>query len=360
MVRLIHRLAPDLRSADCAHWLLEKAALALALAAITLLATSATANAATLDDVRARGHLICGVSEGMPGFAAVSGNGAWTGLDIEFCRAVAAATLGNKDAVRYRVVSATNRFQALASGEVDLLPRANGMTLSRDTEHGVRFVQTLFHDGQGFLVKRGYAVASVLELSGTSVCVMSGTNASQALESYFQSRRMRYQLVASEEWAGAVKAYSDGACTVLTGDLTLLAAERSRFFNPVDHVLMPELISKEMLGPVVRQGDEQWFSIVRWTVEALISAEELGIASAGIDDLRASPNIDVRRFLGVEADLGQPMGLSRDWSYQVVKQVGNYGEMFERNLGARSALALERGINNLWTRGGLLSAGSLR
>jgi general L-amino acid transport system substrate-binding protein len=331
--------------------------LALALA---LLVASASADATTLDDVRARGHVVCGVSEGKPGFATVAANGAWTGLDIDVCRAVAAATLGNRDAVKYRVVSAAGRYQALVSGEADLLPRASGWALSRDTEHGVRFVDPVFHDGQGFLVKRGYAVASVLELSGTSVCVMTGTSAAQGLETYFQSRRMRYQLVVAEHWADAVKAYADGACTVLTGDVTGLAAERSRFVNPAEHVIMPELISKDMLGPVVRQGDEQWFSIVRWTVGALIAAEELGISSQSIDELRESKNMDIRRFLGLEADLGQAMGLSRDWSYQVIKGVGNYGEVFDRNVGTRSQLGLERGINNLWNRGGLLSAGWLR
>jgi general L-amino acid transport system substrate-binding protein len=333
-------------------------ALVLALAAIALLPLQT--RAATLDDVRARGHVICGVTEGMPGFAAVSADGTWTGLDIDFCAAVAAAVLGNKDAVKYRVVTAANRFQVLTAGEVDLLPRAGGRTLSRDTELGVRYTDTLFQDGQGFLIRRGAAVASIFELSGASVCVMTGTSAAQAVETFFQSRKMRYQLVSAEHWADAVKAYASGACTVLTGDITLLAAERSKLANPADHTIMPELVSKEMLGPVVRQGDEPWFSVVRWTVAALIAAEELGITRENADALRASPNVDIRRFLGLEADLGRGMGLSREWSYQVVRQVGNYGDIFERNIGLSSPLALERGLNNLWTRGGLLSAGSLR
>lgn len=334
---------------------------ALILAAIAaIVAAVPAAQAATLDDVRTRGHLICGVTEGAPGFATVAEDGTWTGLDIDFCRAVATAVLGDRDAVRYRVVTPASRYQALTAREVDLLPRANGRTLSRDTELGVRFADTLFHDGQGFLIRRGYAVASILELSGVGVCVMKDTSAAQGVETYFQSRKMRYQLVAAEQWADAVKAYADGACTVLTGDVTVLAAERSRFVNPADHVLMPELISKEMLGPIVRQGDEQWFSIVRWTLAALIAAEELGIASQNVEQLRASANADVRRFLGLEADLGQGMGLARDWSYQLVRQVGNYGDVFERNVGLKSPLALERGVNNLWTRGGLLSAGPLR
>jgi len=331
----------------------------LAFAALIVHAMAGAA-AATLEEVRTRGHLVCGVSEGTPGFAAVAADGTWSGLDIDFCGAVAAAVFGKREAVKYRVVTTANRFNALTAGEIDLLPRANGRTLSRDTEFGVRYADTLFHDGQGFLVRRGYAVASVLELSGTSVCVVAGTSAQQAVETYFQSRKMRFQLVAAEQWAGAVKAYADGACTVLTGDITVLAAERSRLATPGDHVIMPELISKDMLGPVVRQGDEQWFSVVRWTLAALIAAEELGISSQNADALRVSANVDIRRFLGLEADLGQGLGLTADWSYQIVKQVGNYDELFERNIGMRSGLALERGVNNLWTRGGLLSAGPLR
>lgn len=338
------------------------AALAAPVLACVLLAcfAGASANAGTLETVRSRGHLVCGISEGMPGFASVSTAGIWSGLDIDFCGAVAAAVLGDRNAAKYRLVTAASRYQALAAGEIDLLPRASGRTLSRDTELGVRFVDTLFHDGQGFLVKRGYAVASVLELSGTSVCVMTGSSAAQSVENYFQSRRMRYQLMPYEHWSQAVKAYADGACTVLTGDITVLAAERSRFANPADHVIMPEMISKEMLGPVVRQGDEQWFSIVRWTLAALIAAEELSITSQNIAVLRDSTNIDIRRFTGAEADLGQGMGLARSWSYEVVRQVGNYGEMFERHIGVHSPLSLERGLNNLWSRGGLMSAGPLR
>ncbi|WP_333795391.1 amino acid ABC transporter substrate-binding protein [Hyphomicrobium sp.] len=307
-----------------------------------------------------RGHVVCGVTEGPEGFAAVTGDGTWTGLDIDFCRAVATAALGSSGAVQYRVVTAASRYQALAAGEVDLLPRANGRTLSRDVELGVRFTDTLFHNGQGFLIRRGYAVTSILELSGVSICVMKDTDAARDVETYYQARKMRYQLVATEHWQEAVKAYADGACTVLTGDIALLAAERSRLVNPGEHVLMPELVSKEMLGPVVRQGDEQWFSIVRWTLAALIAAEELGITSQNVDALRASENVDVRRFLGLEADIGRSLGLAPDWSYQLVKQVGNYGEVFERTVGLKSPLALERGVNNLWMRGGLLSAGPLR
>lgn len=346
------RQRPAVRASRCG-WSIANAVLLVGLA------MASAAHAATLDDVRARGHVVCGVTEGQPGFATVSPAGAWTGLDVDFCAAVATAVLGSRDAVKYRVLSPSNRFQALAAGEVDVLPRAGGFTLSRDTEHGVRFVATLFHDGQGFLVRRGHAVASALELSGASVCVLSGVGV-QGLETFSRARRMRFQHMVADKWSETVKRYADGACTVLTGDVTALAAERSRLATPGEHVILPELVSKEMLGPLVRRGDEQWFSIVRWTLHALIAAEELGITSASAEAMRADPNPEVRRFLGLEADLGRPLGLARGWSYEIVRQVGNYGELFERNVGLASPLALDRGVNNLWTRGGLMSAGALR
>jgi len=332
----------------------------LAAASLAALGTLASARAATLDDVRARGHLVCGVMEGMPGFAEIGAAGTWTGFDIDVCGAVAAATLGRRDAVKYRVVTAASGFQALMAKEVDLLPRANARTLSRDTEYGVRYVDTLFHDGQGFLVRRGYAVASVLELSGSSVCVMTTSGAAQGIDTYFKSRNMRYQPVVAEQWADAVKAYEEGTCTLLTGDITALAAARSRLAASADHVILPEVITMEQIGPVVRKGDEQWFSIVRWTGAALVAAEELGISRQTIDSLGESPNVDVRRFVGAEADLGRTMGLARDWSYQIVKQVGHYGEIFDRNVGTASPLRMDRGENNLWTKGGLLSSPPLR
>lgn len=341
----------------CVRW--RPLALALLAAALAGFASQQT-RAATLDDIRERDHIVCGVTEGAPGFAEASATGAWHGLDIDFCEALAAAVLGRHDAVKYRVVSPTNRFKLLSASEVDVLPRASGMTLSRDTEYGVRFVGTLLHDGQGFMVRRGHAVASVLELSGASVCVMAGSRAQQLFEHYFQTRKMRYQLVSSEQWSDTVKAYADGACTLLTGDVTLLATERSRLVDPGEHMILPELVAKEQLGPVVRNDDERWFSIVRWTIEALIAAEELGITSQNIDSLGNSPETDIRRFLGQEADLGRPMGLGRHWSYEIVRQVGSYGELFDRNVGAKSPLALDRGVNNLWTKGGLMSAAPLR
>lgn len=318
------------------------------------------ASSTTLDDVRARGHLICGVGDGVAGFSHVDDRGVWSGLDVDFCSAVASAIFGRKDAVKFRPLSAANSFQALRGNEIDLLSRATTWTLSRDTELGLRYAGTMFHDGQGFLVRRGAAVASVLELSGASVCVLGGTSAEQGVVDYFRMRQMRYQLVVAERWGDLVKAYVAGTCTLLSSDVSVLALERSRLAKPGDHMLLPELITKQPSGPAVRQGDDQWFGIVKWTLMALVAAEELGLTSENVEDQRTSTLSDIRRFLGVDSNLGQGMGLEADWAYQVIKQVGNYGEVFARNVGAKSPLALDRGVNGLWTNGGLMYAIPLR
>lgn len=335
----------------------------IALAALCLAAISVAAGpacAATLDEVRARGHLICGVGDGVAGFSHVDERGVWSGLEVDFCSAVAAGVFGRKDAVKFRPLTAASSAQALRESEIDLLSRATTWTLSRDTELGLRYAGTLFHDGQGFLVRRGQAVGSVLELSGASVCVLGGTSAEQGVSDFFRTRQMRYQLVVAERWADLVKAYVGGTCTLLSSDMSVLAFERSRLAKPGDHMLLPELISKQPSGPAVRQGDDQWFAIVKWTLMALIAAEELGITSENIDSFADSTLPDVRRFLGLDGNLGQAMGLERDWSYKIVKSVGNYGEMFARNVGSKSQLALERGLNGLWTSGGLMYAIPLR
>jgi general L-amino acid transport system substrate-binding protein len=327
---------------------------------IAAVAAASAAFAGTLDDVRARGHLICGVSEGIAGFSRADENGVWSGLDADFCSALAAATLGNRQAVKFRPLAESNRFHALSGGDVDVLARATAWTLSRDTELGIRFAGVSFYDGQGFLVRRGNAVTSVLELSGASICVLKGTSAEQGLADFFRRRQMRFQLVVSERWRDLVKAYAGGGCALLTGDVSLLALERSRLADSADHMVLPELITKEPLGPAVRQGDEQWLGIVRWTLNALLAAEEMGLTSENIDGSRGSDLQDVRRFLGLDANLGRAMGLERDWAYRIVKQVGSYGEIYDRSLGPQSALKLERGINNLWTKGGLMYALPLR
>lgn len=321
---------------------------------ICLASTASGADATALDAIRARGYVTCGIGEPQPGFSEVNGTGVRSGLDVEFCAALASAMFGSKDAVKYWPLSANDRFKALQAGDVDVLARGATWTLSRDTELGARFTGVLFYDGQGFLTRRGNAVASVLELSGASVCALPGAMGEQGVAEFFGAQRMRYQIVAQDNWDDLVKAYSAGNCTVLTGDVSLLAEARSKLKTPADHMILPELITKEPLGPAVRQDDAQWFAVVRWTLMALIEAEELGLTSANVDAQRASTDPGVRRFLGLEANLGQALGLPRDWAYQVVKNVGNYGEIFDRTLGGKSELKLARGLNNSWTKGGLM------
>ncbi|MGQ0672155.1 MAG: amino acid ABC transporter substrate-binding protein [Hyphomicrobium sp.] len=321
---------------------------------------AAPASAGIIDAVRERGHVVCGVSEGTAGFSTVDGQGQWRGLDVEFCSAVAASVLGDKTAVKFRALSISDRFRALSGGEVDVLARSTTWTLSRDTELGLRFAGVLFHDGQGFMVRRAHALSSVLELSGASICAMAGTSADRALTDYFRQHQMRFQLVSAARWDDLMKAYASESCTLISSDISVLASERGFLANPGDHILLPEMIWKEPMGPAVRQGDEQWFAIVRWTLMALINAEELGLTSSNVDEARGSSNPTIRQFLGLESNLGQAMGLAADWVYQIVKQVGNYGEIFERTVGAKSTLRLERGLNDLWTRGGLMQSPPFR
>jgi general L-amino acid transport system substrate-binding protein len=338
--------------------LLQLRSLTIALLGCCLLITmtgAAAAAGATLEAIRARGHVLCGIGELQPGFSEVSGeDNKRSGLDVEFCQALAAAVFGAKDAVKFWPLNASDRFKALQAGDVDVLARGSAWTLSRDTEFGARFAGVLFFDGQGFLTRRGNAVASVFELSGASICAMPGAMGEQGVAEFFGAQRMRYQIVTKENWDDLVKVYAAGSCTVLAGDMSLLAVARSTLKTPEDHIILPEQITKEPMGPAVRQDDPQWFAVVRWTLMALIEAEELGLTSADVDTKRASTEPEIRRFLGLEANLGQALGLPRDWGYQVVKNVGNYGEVFERTVGAQSALKLTRGLNNLWTKGGLM------
>jgi general L-amino acid transport system substrate-binding protein len=325
-------------------------------ALLLTLGPAAAAAGTTLDAIRARGNILCGIGEPEPGFSESNEARARSGLDVEFCSALAAAVFGSKDAVKFWPLAPNDRFKTLQTGDVDVLARGATWTLSRDTELGARFAGVLFYDGQGFLTRRGNAVASVLELSGASVCALPGPMGEQGVADFFNAQRMRYQIVTQAHWDDVVKAYAAGDCTVLSGDVSLLAVARNKMKQPADHMILPELITKEPAGPAVRQDDAQWFAVVRWTLMALIEAEELGITSANVDAKRASNEPEVRRFLGLEANLGQALGLPRDWAYQIVKNVGNYGEIFDRTLGAKSSLRLARGLNNLWTKGGLMYA----
>ncbi|MBS0250697.1 MAG: amino acid ABC transporter substrate-binding protein, partial [Proteobacteria bacterium] len=289
-----------------------------------------------------------------------SPRGAWSGMDVEFCSALAAAIFGDRNAVKLLSLNAGDRFKSLQDDEVDVLLGATSWTLTRDTELGARFVGTLYYDGQGFIIPRNHSIASVLELSGASICVLTGTSDEAAISDYFGSRKMRYQLIQSDRWEDLVKTYSGGGCTVLTGDMTLLASEKSRLANGADQMLLPELITKEPYGPAVRIGDDGWFAVVRWVMMSLVAAEEMNISSSNVDTMKASPSHEVRRFLGLDADLGAPLGLPRDWAYQVVGEVGNYGEIFDRTLGQSSSLKLDRGLNNLWSKGGLMYSAPFR
>jgi general L-amino acid transport system substrate-binding protein len=327
---------------------------------ITLAASSNAEAASTLGQVRARGHLICGVSEAAPGFSTADDNGHWSGMDVDFCAAIAAAVLGDRKAVKYRALAAADRFRSLASGDIDVLSGAASLTLTRDTELGIRFVGVLFYDGQGFLVRRAHALTSVFELSGASICALAGTTADKGLTDFFRARQMRFQLVSTARWEDLVKAYASDSCTLLSGDLSALAQERGRLANPPDHIILPEVVLKEPLGPAVRQGDEQWHSIVRWTLFALILAEEFGVSSQNAEEHLSSTVLAVRQLLGLEGETGPGLGLARNWAYEAIRQVGNYGEIYDRSFGANSPMRLERAANALWTQGGLMYAPPFR
>jgi general L-amino acid transport system substrate-binding protein len=332
------------------------------LAALALLcATAGIASAATLDDVKARGSLRCGVNPGLQGFAAKSADGAWTGFDVDFCRAVAAAALGDATKVEFVPVDAQERFEKLKSGDLDLLARNTTWTMERETKLPLRFVGVSYHDGQGFIVKKLLGVTSALNLSGAAICFLSGTTTQANVEDFFREKEMTYTPVTFGKLDELVKAFDEGKCDTYTADLSQLYAVRLKLANPDDSMVLSDVISKEPLGPAVRQGDEQWFNIVRWTLFALINAEEMEITAAAADDLKASskkPNI--RRLLGSEGSFGADMGLEPDWALRAIKATGNYAEIFDRNLGAATPLAIERGINAPWNAGGLLYAPPVR
>ncbi|MGB8819435.1 MAG: amino acid ABC transporter substrate-binding protein [Rhizobiaceae bacterium] len=335
------------------------------LAGAALAVTAFTsAGAATLDDVKAKGFVQCGVNVGLAGFSAPDDKGDWTGLDVDFCRAVAAAIFGDGTKVKFTPLSAKERFTALQSGEVDLLARNTTWTINRDTALGLNFIGVNYYDGQGFMInsKKISGVNSALQLSGASVCVQAGTTTELNLADYFKANKMEYSPVVFEKNEEVNAAYDAGRCDVLTTDQSGLYATRLSLAAPDDHVVLPEIISKEPLGPAVRQGDDQWFDIVKWTFNATLNAEELGITQANVDEMTASTNPDILRFLGKEADtkIGTDLGLGNEWAYNIVKAVGNYGESFERNVGAGSPLKIARGINALWSKGGLQYAPPVR
>jgi general L-amino acid transport system substrate-binding protein len=334
--------------------------LAIAAAAAVLCYGVGAASATTLDDVKKKGFLQCGVNTGLLGFASTNDAGDWTGFDVDYCRAVAVAIFGDKTKVKFTPLTAKERFTALQSGEVDMLARNSTWTMSRDTSLGLKFTGVNYYDGQGFMVKKSQGVNSALELSNASVCVQTGTTTELNLADYFALHKMTYNLVAFEKEEEVEAAYSSGRCDALTTDASGLYSIRLTLQNPDEHIVLPEIISKEPLGPVVRQGDDQWFNIVKWTHFALLNAEEGGVTAANVDQMKSSPNQDVRRLLGVDGTFGEGIGLGNDWAYNMIKQMGNYGEIFDRNIGAGSKLQIARGLNALWSKGGIQYAPPIR
>ncbi len=318
------------------------------------------ASATTLEDVKAKGFVQCGVNTGLLGFASPDDAGNWKGFDVDYCRAVAAAIFNDPDKVKYTPLSAKDRFTALQSGEVDMLARNTTWTMSRDTSLGLTFAGVNYYDGQGFMVRKSLGVDSALQLSGASVCVQSGTTTELNLTDYFTVNNMELNPVVFEPLAETEAAYDAGRCDAYTTDASGLYATRLKLANPDDHIILPEIISKEPLGPVVRQGDEEWFNIVKWVHFALLNAEELGVTQANVAEMKASDNQEVRRLLGVDGAFGEGIGLSNDWAANVISDVGNYGEIFERNIGADSNLQIARGLNALWTKGGIQYAPPVR
>ncbi len=335
---------------------------ALALAGVVLATLAAPALAGeTFDAVKEKGFVQCGVNAGgLPGFANTDSEGTFVGLDIDFCRAVAAAVFGDAEAVRYTPLSAQQRFTALQSGEIDVLIRNTTWTTTRDTSLGLNFTGVNFYDGQGFMVPTNLGVTSAMELDGATVCVQPGTTTELNLADFFRANAMSFEPVVIEKLDEVVEAYVQGRCDVYTTDASGIASTRSTFTNPEEHLILPELISKEPLGPSVRHGDDQWFDVVKWVGFALLEAEEKGITAANVDAMLESTDPTIQRLLGVDAGMGEALGLEENWAYNAIKQVGNYGEIFERHVGVETPLGLSRGLNALWTDGGLMYAPPIR
>jgi len=329
------------------------------LAAVMAAQFSGAASAQTLAAIKQRGQLLCGVSEGIAGFSIQTDKG-WSGFDVDFCRALAAAVLNDAGKVRYVPLNAGDRFTALQSGAIDVLSRNSTWTMGREIELKLVFPAATYFDGQGFLTRKSLNTTSAMELDNAKVCVQSGTTTELNLVDYFRTNNMKLTPVAFVTAADAVKAYDAGRCDVFTSDVSQLYAERFGFANPADHVILPDVISKEPLGPVVRQGDEQWANVVRWTAFGLVNAEELGVSSASIDQAVSSNKPDIKRLVGSDGNFGEQAGLTRDWLVRIVRAVGNYGEIFERNVGTGSKLGIPRGLNHLWSSGGIVYAPPIR
>ena len=330
----------------------------VALTLFVFVATAVQAN--TLRTVKNRGEVVCGVSQGLPGFSNPDNQGSWTGIDVDICRALAAAIFGNPKAVKYTALSAKERITALQSGEVDLLARNTTWSMHRDTALGVDFAAVNYYDGQGFMVRKELGVRSAKELDGATLCTNQGTTTELNAADYFRANGMKYDMVAFEKADEAIAAYTTGRCEADTTDHSALYAQRLKLTDPTAHMVLPEIISKEPLSPVVRQGDDIWADIVQWSHYATVAAEELGVTSKNIDRMKSSKNPSIRRLLGLDGTFGDNLGIRQDWAYQIVRHVGNYGEIFERNVGVNTPLGIKRGLNALWTKGGLQYAPPIR
>ncbi|PTQ71701.1 amino acid ABC transporter substrate-binding protein [Pseudomonas sp. GV071] len=332
------------------------------LTAATILGASGFAQAgATLDKVKKQGFVQCGVSDGLPGFSVPDAKGNYQGIDVDICRGVAAAVLGDASKVKYSPLTAKERFTAIQSGEVDMLSRNTTWTSSRDAGMGLVFTGVTYYDGIGFLVNKKLGVSSAKELDGATICIQAGTTTELNVSDYFRSNGLKYTPITFDTSDESAKSLEASRCDVLTSDQSQLYAQRIKLAQPGDYVVLPEVISKEPLGPVVRKGDEEWFSIVKWTLFAMLNAEEAGVTSKNVEaEAKGSKNPDVLRLLGADGEYGKDLKLPKDWAVQIIKQVGNYGEVFDRNVGAGSELKIERGLNALWNKGGLQYAPPVR
>lgn len=326
----------------------------LKFSAVAILAVTTSTMAGTLDDVKKAGVLKCGVNTSLSGFSEADSKGAWRGLDVDYCRALAAVVLGDSSKVKYVPLNAKERFTALQSGEIDVLSRNTTNTETRDTSLGINFASPMYYDGQGFMVPKKLGVKSAKELDGATVCIQAGTTTELNLADYFRANKMKFKAITFDTNDQVNKAFEAGRCDVVTTDASGLYAQRSKMKNPQDFEILPDIISKEPLAPAVRHGDDQWFDIAKWTKNALVTAEEKGVTSKNVDDMKAkSTDPEIRRLLGVEGDMAKNVGLDKECFYKAIKQVGNYGEIFERNVGPNTPLKIGRGLNALWNKGGL-------
>ena len=329
-------------------------------AALAVVSIVTPAHAQVLKAIKDRGVLNCGVSEGLNGFSARDSNGNWGGFDVDTCRAIAAAIFNDASKVKYVPLDANRRFEALQSGDIDVLSRNTTWTISREVDLGLIFAATNYYDGQGFLIPKSMNKETALDLNGVKVCVQTGTTTELNLADYFRVNNMKYEVIASPTLEAAIKGYDSGQCNALSADVSALWGIRLLLSKPGEHVILPDVISKEPLGPAVRQGDMQWLNIVKWVSFALVNAEELGVSSKNIDEALKSEKPDVKRLVGIEGNYGERMGVTNDWAARIIRLVGNYGEIYERNVGVGSPLGIPRGINQLWNKGGILYAPPIR